>query len=117
MNKKTLIKNVFIITLLVIPATTLSIPLTVTAKKIIQPIQIDQQRCLIIGIGYYHREHEDKIWVSYFEPYWVLYDGRFLGPNDHGFPLTFTHFQGFIIPINHFITPIFGIIDYYPREI
>jgi hypothetical protein len=95
----------------------LSIPLVITAQENIQPAQTGQQRCFIIGIGYFHREHEDKIWVAYFEPLCVLYHGRFLGPKDDGFALTFNNFRGFVIPINHCITPIFGRIDYYPKEI
>ena len=92
----------------------LNISLIATAQERIQSTPLDDQRCFIIGIGYFHREHEDKIWVSYFEPLFVLYHGRFLGLKDDGFGLLFDNFQGFIIPINHCITPIFGSINYYP---
>ena len=92
----------------------LSIPLMATAQEKIQSTQMDYQQCFISGIGYLHREHEDKIWVLYFEPLCVLYHGRFLGSKDDGFALKFDNFHGFIIPINHCITPIFGIINYYP---
>jgi hypothetical protein len=92
----------------------LSASLIVTAQENVQSTQVDDQRCFIIGIGYFHREHEDKIWVSYFDPLYVLYHGRFLGTKDDGFALLFDNFQGFIIPINHCITPIFGRINYYP---
>jgi hypothetical protein len=105
-----------LIGILFILAILLSIPLAVTAQESLQPVQIGQQRCFIIGIGFFHREHEDKIWVGYFDPWCVLYHGRFLGPKDDGFDLAWYNFRGFVIPINHCITPIFGRIDYYPRE-
>jgi hypothetical protein len=105
-----------LIGILFILAVLLSTPLAVTAQESIQPSQTSQQRCFISGIGYFHREHEDKIWVSYFDPLCVLYHGRFLGPKDDGFDLGWYNFLGFVIPIDHCITPIFGRIDYYPRK-
>lgn len=118
-NLSELEENLMILTrrfigILFILSILLNISLIATAQERIQSTPLDDQRCFIIGIGYFHREHEDKIWVSYFEPLFVLYHGRFLGLKDDGFGLLFDNFQGFIIPINHCITPIFGSINYYP---
>jgi len=90
------------------------IPLAVTAQESTQLTHTSQQRCFIIGIGYFWGEQEDKIWVNYFDPVLVLYHGRLAGPNYVGFMLSFHHFRGFLIPINHCLTPIIGRIDYDP---
>ena len=74
-----------------------------------------EKRVFIIGVGRIYRGHWEKsVWV-YCNPLCILVIGNIhgrhiLGPN-RSIDLLFSHFVGFVLPFNHWITPVIGFID------
>jgi len=75
-----------------------------------------EKRVFIIGIGKIKKEYTDKLtWVDCI-PLCIVVFGcglgkRFLLPDDY-IGLIQGHFRGFIIPIDGWISPVIGTIDY-----